>query len=143
MSASHTLDISAPRVRWATRCGFFLAGFGLSVWAPLIPYVRERIPMSDATFGLLLLCVGAGSLSCMPLSGMLAVYVGYWIWNWAIAAKGLAHASLYLFLDILMSGVFAFQFLGERFGPLRLLGAAVILLGVHLAAQRLPPEPAA
>ena len=76
MSASHTLDISAPRVRWATRCGFFLAGFGLSVWAPLIPYVRERIPMSDATFGLLLLCVGAGSLSCMPLSGMLAARLG-------------------------------------------------------------------
>ncbi|WP_037008848.1 MFS transporter [Pseudomonas sp. RL] len=76
MSASHTLDIRAPRVRWATHCGFFLAGFGLSVWAPLIPYVRERIPMSDATFGLLLLCVGAGSLSCMPLSGMLAARLG-------------------------------------------------------------------
>src|SRR5690606_29735339 len=76
MSTPALPDLGAPRVRWATRCGFFLAGFGLSVWAPLIPYVRERIPMSDATFGLLLLCVGAGSLSCMPLSGMLAARLG-------------------------------------------------------------------
>ena len=60
----------------------------------------------------------------------------------AFAAKGLAHTSLYLYLDILLSGVFAYAFLGERFGALRLVGAAVILLGVHLAAQRLPPEPA-
>ena len=71
-----SIDIRAPQVRWSTRCGFFLAGFGLSVWAPLVPYVRERIPMSDATFGLLLLCVGAGSLTCMPLSGMLAARFG-------------------------------------------------------------------
>jgi drug/metabolite transporter (DMT)-like permease len=87
--------------------------------------------------------IPASAWTVAVLSGTLAVYVGYWIWNWAIGAKGLAHVSLYLFLDILLSGVFAFLLLGERFGTLRLLGAAVILLGVHLAAQRLPPEPAA
>jgi drug/metabolite transporter (DMT)-like permease len=78
-----------------------------------------------------------------PVSGALAVYVGYWIWNWAINRKGLAHTSVYLYLDIVMSGVFAFVFLGERFGTTRVLGAAIILLGVHLARQRLPPEPPA
>jgi predicted MFS family arabinose efflux permease len=48
-----------------------MAGFGLSVWAPLVPYVRERIEMTDAVFGLLLLCIGVGSLTWMPLSGVL------------------------------------------------------------------------
>lgn len=52
----------------ATRIGFLIAGLGLSVWAPLVPYVRERIPMSDASFGMLLLSIGIGSLCCMPLS---------------------------------------------------------------------------
>jgi len=86
--------------------------------------------------------IPAGSWAVAVLSGTFAVYIGYWIWNWAIGAKGLAHTSLYLYLDIVLSGAFAYLFLDESFGPTRMLGAAVILLGVHLAAQRLPPEPA-
>ncbi|MDY0207743.1 MAG: MFS transporter [Pseudomonas sp.] len=55
----------------ASRIGFFIAGFGLAIWAPLVPYVRLHIPMTDATFGLMLLCIGVGSLCCMPLSALL------------------------------------------------------------------------
>lgn len=55
----------------ASRIGYFIAGFGLSVWAPLVPYVRRNISMSDATFGLMLLCIGVGSLCCMPISAAL------------------------------------------------------------------------
>lgn len=68
---SPATDLAAPFIRLATRTGFFIAGFGLSVWAPLVPYVRERIEMSDALFGMLLLCIGVGSLTWMPLSGLL------------------------------------------------------------------------
>jgi drug/metabolite transporter (DMT)-like permease len=77
----------------------------------------------------------------LVFSSVLPVYVGYWIWNWAIARKGLAHASLYIFVDIVVTGVFAYFLLGERFGALRLAGAAVILLGVHLARAGEPPHP--
>lgn len=55
----------------SSRIGFFIAGLGLSIWAPMVPYVRLQIPMSDATFGLMLLSIGVGSLSCMPLSAVL------------------------------------------------------------------------
>jgi MFS family permease len=55
----------------ASRIGYFIVGMGLSVWAPLVPYVRLKIPMSDATFGLMLLSIGVGSLSCMPISAAL------------------------------------------------------------------------
>lgn len=55
----------------ASRIGFFIAGLCLAIWAPLVPYVRLNIPMSDATFGLMLLCIGIGSLTCMPLSAVL------------------------------------------------------------------------
>lgn len=60
----------------ATRAGFLVAGLGLSVWAPLVPYVRQRIPMDDATFGLLLLSIGLGSLCCMPLTALLTERFG-------------------------------------------------------------------
>ncbi|MCJ0879427.1 MFS transporter [Pseudomonas sp. JI-2] len=72
----NTVQIDAPIVRNATRCGFFMAGFGLSVWAPLVPFVRERIEMTDAVFGLLLLCIGIGSLTWMPISGVLVARWG-------------------------------------------------------------------
>ncbi len=76
------------------------------------------------------------------LSSILPLYLGFWIWNWAVARKGLDHASLYIFVDIVMSGVFAGALLGERFGPLRLLGAAVILGGIFLARSGEKGEPA-
>ncbi|MDY7218897.1 MFS transporter [Denitrificimonas sp. JX-1] len=55
----------------ASRIGYFIVGIGLSVWAPLVPYVRLKTPMNDATFGLMLLCIGIGSLTCMPTSAAL------------------------------------------------------------------------
>jgi drug/metabolite transporter (DMT)-like permease len=67
------------------------------------------------------------------VSSILPLYIGFWIWNWAVARKGLDHASLYMFVEIVMSGVFAWVLLGERFSALRLLGAGVILFGVVLA----------
>jgi drug/metabolite transporter (DMT)-like permease len=71
--------------------------------------------------------------AALLVSSVLPLYVGFWIWNWAVARKGLDHASLYMFVEIVMSGVFAWIVLGERFGPLRLLGAGVIVLGILLA----------
>ncbi|MBA1263954.1 MFS transporter [Stutzerimonas stutzeri] len=70
-AAPCSVDAASPVARRAARAGFFMAGFGLSIWAPLVPYVRGRIEMSDALFGSLLLCIGVGSLTWMPLSGML------------------------------------------------------------------------
>ena len=75
-SLTPSAELAAPIVRHATRTGFFIAGFGLAVWAPLVPYVRERIEMSDALFGVLLLCIGIGSLTWMPLSGLLIARQG-------------------------------------------------------------------
>ena len=91
--------------------------------------------------------VSARTLAVVSASGVLSVYVGFWIWNWAIRRKGLAHASMYIFLDVVVSGVFAWIFLAERFGPLRILGTAVVLVGLQLAragaAQSEPVAPVA
>ncbi|MFK7607807.1 MULTISPECIES: MFS transporter [unclassified Pseudomonas] len=60
----------------STRIAFFIAGFGIAAWAPLVPYAKARAGLDEATLGLLLLCLGAGSILAMPISGMLATRYG-------------------------------------------------------------------
>lgn len=60
----------------STRIAFFIAGFGIAAWAPLVPYAKARAGLDDATLGLLLLCLGAGSILAMPISGVLATRYG-------------------------------------------------------------------
>ena len=56
----------------ATRAAFFIPGFATALWATLVPFAKARTGINDATLGLVLLCLGAGSLLAMPLSGVLA-----------------------------------------------------------------------
>jgi predicted MFS family arabinose efflux permease len=44
----------------------------MAAWAPLVPVAKQRIGVDEGTLGLLLLCLGLGSLVSMPLVGMLA-----------------------------------------------------------------------
>ena len=53
----------------AVRAFFFIGGFGSASWAPLVPLLRERLSIGDDVLGMLLLCVGIGSLVTMPLAG--------------------------------------------------------------------------
>ncbi|KFK93229.1 MULTISPECIES: MFS transporter [unclassified Serratia (in: enterobacteria)] len=55
----------------ATRLAFFIAGLGMAAWAPLVPFAKTRINIDDGSLGLLLLCIGAGSMLAMPLTGLL------------------------------------------------------------------------
>ena len=60
----------------ATRAAFFIPGFATALWATLVPFAKARTGLNDATLGLVLLCLGAGSLLAMPLSGVLAARLG-------------------------------------------------------------------
>lgn len=63
---------TARQQQLSTRIGFFIAGFSIAAWAPLVPYAKARVGLNDGTLGLLLLCLGVGSIIAMPLAGMLA-----------------------------------------------------------------------
>ncbi|MHB2165332.1 MFS transporter [Alsobacter sp. R-9] len=58
-------------VRWATRAVFFVLGAAVAAWAPVVPYAKARVGADDATLGLLILCLGLGSLTTMPVAGWL------------------------------------------------------------------------
>lgn len=60
----------------ATRLGFLVAGFGLACWAPLVPFAKARLAVDDGTLGLLLLCLGIGSVAAMLLTGLLCARLG-------------------------------------------------------------------
>lgn len=56
----------------ATRAAFLVAGLCVSAWAPLIPFAKSRLSLTDGQLGLLLLCLGIGSVIGMPMAGVLA-----------------------------------------------------------------------
>lgn len=60
----------------ATRITFFVAGFGVSAWAPIVPYVKARTDLSDGPLGMLMLCLGIGSIFAMPVAGLLSRLYG-------------------------------------------------------------------
>ncbi|MHC8338397.1 MFS transporter [Pseudomonas sp. HLT2-19-2] len=60
----------------STRIAFFIAGLGIAAWAPLVPYAKARAGLDEGTLGLLLLCLGVGSILAMPMAGMLATRFG-------------------------------------------------------------------
>jgi predicted MFS family arabinose efflux permease len=55
---------------------FFVIGFAAGAWAPLVPFAKQRLALSDGALGLTLLCLGLGSILAMPLAGALAARVG-------------------------------------------------------------------
>ncbi|MGC4014604.1 MAG: MFS transporter [Luteolibacter sp.] len=62
--------------RISTRVAFFISGLGTATWAPLVPFAKARAQVDDGTLGLLLLCLGAGSVVAMPVTGILTAKLG-------------------------------------------------------------------
>jgi predicted MFS family arabinose efflux permease len=65
-----------PATRLSTRLAFLATGFALSCWAPLVPFAKARLGVDEGQLGLLLLCLGFGSILAMPVTGMLCARLG-------------------------------------------------------------------
>jgi predicted MFS family arabinose efflux permease len=70
----HRPDHRAARV--STRLLFLAAGFGYACWAPLVPLTKIKFGLDEHILGLLILCIGIGSITAMVLSGILAARLG-------------------------------------------------------------------
>lgn len=60
----------------ATRMAFFLGGFAFAAWAALVPFARGHVDVNDGALGMLLLCLGGGSVVAMPLAGAAVTRIG-------------------------------------------------------------------
>ncbi len=70
------MSIAHQHITLAIRLLFLLAGFAVSCWAPLIPIVKQKLQLDEAMLGLMLLCLGVGSILVMSLSGVLTARFG-------------------------------------------------------------------
>ena len=64
------------KAKVATQAIFLVCGFGVSSWAPMVPFAKERLGLNDGNLGLLLLFLGAGSIILMPITGLLILKIG-------------------------------------------------------------------
>ncbi|HEX5656862.1 MAG TPA: MFS transporter [Polyangiales bacterium] len=75
MPAPCSLAEQHAQVR-STRLAFLLSGFATAGWAPLVPFAKQHAALDQQQLGLLLLCLGAGSMTAMPLAGALVARLG-------------------------------------------------------------------
>ena len=106
------------RAKLSTRLAFVAAGFGVACWAPLVPFAKTRCHLGDATMGLVLLLLGAGSIVAMPLAANLS---GRFSSKPVVLSGGLGLALILPLLSIVSSpialGVALFVF-GASLGSL-------------------------
>ncbi len=71
---------------------------------------------------------------------VMSSFVGWIVWGWVNAVRGVARSAPLLYLMPPVAGLVAWWLTGEQFTPIKLLGAALTLVGVA-AAQVLSPRP--
>lgn len=71
-----TFTTDLNKARSATRAVFLVCGIALSGWAPMVPYVKDKLLLNDSQVGALLLFLGAGAIVTMPATGWLISKVG-------------------------------------------------------------------
>jgi MFS family permease len=120
LSAANSLS-----ARVATRLAFLVAGFGTACWGPLVPFAKARLLVDERVLGLLLLCLGVGSMIAMFFSGVLSTQYGS---RRVIVVSGVGFAALLPSLAI-ASTPLALGACLLLFGGL--LGALEVAMNVH------------
>ncbi|SHG71336.1 Fucose permease [Jatrophihabitans endophyticus] len=71
-----TDTVTVGRATRATYAAFAGSGFAFASWASRIPQLRDHLALSPAELGLVLLFVAAGSVTALPLSGVVVARIG-------------------------------------------------------------------
>lgn len=116
--------------RLATRLSFFSLGFATAAWAPLIPFAQQRLNLNHADFGLLLLCMGIGSMIAMPATGAL-------VKRWG--CRPLIALAL-MFLMVLLPSLTMWSSIVTMAVALFIFGSAAGCLGVAINLQAVVVE---
>jgi drug/metabolite transporter (DMT)-like permease len=66
-------------------------------------------------------------------SVVISAFVGWLVWGWANAARGVARTAPLQYLMPPIAGLIAWSFHGERFDAIKIAGAALTLAGVAVA----------
>lgn len=128
--------IDVQKARSATQAIFLVCGFGVSSWAPMVPYAKERLGLNDGSLGLLLLSIGCGAITMMPVTGYLIHRVG----SRSVMAISALIIALTLPLLLLMTAVIPMSIVLFLFGAG--IGAIDVAMNAHgVQVQQLYNKP--
>lgn len=91
------VEYSRGLLHRANQAFFFIGGFGTASWAPLVPLLKARLDVAEDVLGLLILCIGIGSLLTMPIAGFLAGRFGC---RRVLAVDSVVFAALLILLAV-------------------------------------------
>ncbi len=83
--------------------------------------------------------VGPGIWAAFLWTVLISAFLGWLIWTWVNAVRGVARSAPLMYLVPPVAGVVAWLTVGETFGPLKMLGAALALFGVAWAQRSRAP----
>ncbi|HTF30722.1 MAG TPA: MFS transporter [Flavitalea sp.] len=95
----------------ATKAIFLICGLGISSWAIMVPFAKDRLSLNDGDLGLMLLLLGAGAISMMPITGILMSRFGSRVIIMIAATVVAITLPLLLLMDTIVSmGLILFIF---------------------------------
>ena len=120
------------RARFSVFLYFLLCGSAVTIWATHIPVVENKLGISHAQIGILLLLLGAGALASMQAIGAAVDKYG--------SAKTLTATSIALGLALILPG-FAFNYLSISIA-IFILGSTIGAIDIAMNAHALEIESA-
>jgi len=95
----------------ATKAIFLICGLGISSWAIMVPFAKDRLSLNDGDLGLMLLLLAAGAISMMPITGILMSRFGSRVIIMIAATVVAITLPLLLLMDTIVSmGLILFIF---------------------------------
>ncbi|MDP6787852.1 MAG: DMT family transporter [Rhodospirillales bacterium] len=79
------------------------------------------------------------SFLAIAYTGVFPSILAFLCWNQAVAAVGPNTAGLFLYLMPVLTSLLAVTFLGEVIRPYHLIGAALVISGIHVATRQRHP----
>ncbi len=73
-------------------------------------------------------------------ASLVSAFLGWLVWGWVNAVRGVARTAPLMYLMPPVAGLIAWALTGERYGAVKLGGAALTLAGVALAQFGSPPR---
>ncbi len=101
------------------------------------------LPLLPWLFGRRWDVITTGGWVAFAWTVIVPVYVAWTLWNWTIGRVGVARASVFMYLVPVVGGVTSWILFGEGFGPLKIIGAALVLAGLAVARRPAAPYRAA
>lgn len=105
--------MNSPRqARIAVALFFFISGFGFSTWASRIPAIQQKLHLSDAALGSVLLVLPVGLMLTLPVTGFLlqrfssrmVMMAGAILFNLMLALIGFASSTWQLVIILFFFG---------------------------------------